>query len=720
MSEFSEDQMLECLEKNPPDIASLVGPLTVLHEEDPETAEAHAKLIRITLAEKAAYSQLIDLFKVLADWNGADREWRQSAQRDLAKAFEADPLQSMYLELSGIDSPRVRVKEALRRIGLLTELAPGRYVYMKSFGFGIVKEVRHGERRVVVDFAKKPGHDLQMGFAAETMELVDETHLYARRHLQAEDLQALVSENPAEVVRIALRSFGPTPAAQLQDLLVPHILPDSAWKNFWAAARKGLKNDPKVVIPAKRMEPIELLDEEKSYDQKWFRELSAQRNMASILSQVEEYLDVCGGQNLDATARVVLVERLRFVVIGGQGKHHDFLVRAWLIARKLQITDGEVNLTGFLSRVMGTEGMLGVVQTLSAALTKQFFAALAETDPVAAADVLVKVLPDLEYSALNEAIEQMFSLEHESRVASALRPGWNQWTAEVDVMYWLSQHPEKISTWNFGSTPDLVARLLKVINRDYAGSRLRVQNQLRETFRQPAWLNKVLGAMDERQRRAFTQGVKDSTAWEQLDKASVLGQIVKIDPSLQDIITGRSDEDGPMLAPRMKVTSVRSFRERQALLKKITEKDIPENTKEIAVARSYGDLRENFEYKAAKDTQRLLNARRLEVETQLREVKPTDFSEFTLDAIGIATSVRLRHADGHESVFHILGEWDSDVTRHIIPVGSGLAKSLQGGRPGDVMTVPSENGPEQITVVSVEALTPDVLAWLAEGSGGEG
>ncbi len=720
MSEFSEDLMLECLEKSPPDITPLVGPLTVLHEDDPETADAHAKLIRITLAEKAAWGQLLNLYKVMADWHGTDMAWRQTARRELTKAFEADPLQSMYLELSGIDQLRIRIKEVLRRIEVMSQLAPGRYVYMKSFGFGTVREVRHGDRRVAVDFAEKEGHEMELGFAAETMELVDEDHLFARRHLKPEDLDALVAENPAEVVRIALRSFGPTPAAQLEALLVPRIVSAARWKPFWTSARKGLKEDPKVILPSKRLDPIELLEEEKTYDMAWFRQLSLQRNMASILQQVEEYLEASGGKEPDKEARDILVERLRFVVIGGQGKHHDYLVRAWLAAKRMNITDGEIQLTGFLARIEGSEGMLTVVQALSAALTKQFFAALAERDAGMASEVLLKVLPDLEYSALNEAIDLLFALGHDSRVASALRPGWNQWTAEVDVMLWLSHHAEKIAAWNYGGTPDLVSRLLKVINRDYAGSRLRVQNQLKETFRQPAWLKTVLGAMDEHQRRAFTQGVKDSTAWEQLDKASVLGQIVKIDSSLQDIITGRAEEGGAPLAFRVKVTSLRSFREREALLKKIVEKDIPENTKEIAVARSYGDLRENFEYKAAKDTQRLLTARRMEIEAQLGSIKPTDFSEFTESAVaGIATTVRLRHPEG-ESVYHLLGEWDSDVAAHILPIGSGLAQALQGARAGDEVTIPSENGPTRVVVVSVGPLAPEARAWLEAAPVAEG
>lgn len=716
MSEFDEVQMLQCLEQNPPEIAPLVAPLTVLFQEDPETADAHAKLIRITLAEKNAFAELLEFYKVMADWHSTNRDWRKKAQKELAKAFENDPLLERFLELSGLESPRVRVKEALRRIQVLAKLQPGVFVYVKNFGFGILKDVAHDTGRLVIDFPAKPGHEMNMGFAAEVTDIIGPEHLFSRKHTDPEGLANMISEDPAEVVRMALRSFGPTPVGQLQSLLIPKILPESQWKTFWAKARKGLKDDPLVIIPSKRTEPIELLASEKTYDDAWFTKLSETRNMESLLNQIEEFVEANPGLELQPPARPVLVDRLRFVVIGGQGKHHDFLVRVWLIARKLNITPGEVNLTGFLSHSTSTEGMLSVVQALSAAMTKDFFAAMADTDMTATDEALLKVLPELEYSALNEAIQLLFSHGQEDKVASALRQGWNNWSSEVDVMYWLSQNREKITDWNYGSVPDLVARLLKVLNRDYAGARLRVQNQLREIFRQPVWLKDVLSAMDERQRRAFTQGVKDSTAWEQLDKASVLGQIVKIDGSLQDIVSGKADEEAAALRPNVRVSSHRSFKEKQLQLQKLINKDIPENSREIAVARGYGDLRENFEYKAAKDTQRLLMARKAEIEAQLRDVKPTDFSEFPTEFAGIATTVRLRHADGSESEYHVLGEWDSDADRNIIASASGLAKALQGHSVGEQVEIPGEHGSTVVEIVAVGPIADPIRNWLNEGA----
>jgi len=712
MSEFSEELMLQCLEQSPPDLSKLAAPLTVLHQDDPEAAETYARSIREALKEKNALRQIVELFLVKADWHAADRSWRSHALEQLRGAFAEDPLYGMYLEISGLDTTKVRVKEAIRRIGVMADLVAGAFVFEPKRGFGIVKEVRHDQRRVLVDFTAGGVQDIILSFAAEALDLIDGHHLFARKHQDPEGLQQLVNEDPAEVIRITLRSFGPTPIQRIQSLLIPNILPESAWKTFWAAARKGLKDDSLVVIPTKRTEPLELLARVKSYDTAWFRALGEMRHMERILENLEDLLEAGETATVTGSAREKVIDRLRFVVIGAEGRHFDYSVRVWLIARRLGITSGEVNISGFLTKAMSYDGMLRVVEALPAKMTKEFFAALAEVESEATIEVLQRVLPQLEYSALNEAIQLLFRLGHEDKVASVLRLGWNQWEAEVDVMYWLSQNRDKVEQWNYGSIPDLVARLLKVLNRDYTGNRLRVQNLLRDTFRQPLWLKEVLGNMDERQRRAFTQGVKDSSAWEQLDKASVMGQIVKIDSSLQDIVSGRSEEASAKGPAR--VTSLRSYREREALLEKLINKDIPENTREISVARSYGDLRENFEYKAAKDTQRLLLSRKSEFERLLGQVLPTDFSEFSADAAGIATTVTLAMADGSQTTFHILGEWDSDSNRNVISSASPLAKALTGHVAGDQVTVPGEHGVQEVRVVSVGPLAADIRAWLDE------
>ncbi|MFO1492136.1 MAG: GreA/GreB family elongation factor [Kiritimatiellia bacterium] len=352
-----------------------------------------------------------------------------------------------------------------------------------------------------------------------------------------------------------------------------------------------------------------------------------------------------------------------------------------------------------------------VVAHLQAKDLKRFFEFLYGNDLDSTLNLLIEALPDFQYTALCEAISVLREHKREDAVASALRKPWGTWQAEVDVMYWLASNMEKVAEWKLGSTSDLAARLLRVIEKEYTGDRLRVANQVRELFRDPKWLARILGDMDTRQLRALAQAVRDSTAWQKLDHASVMGQMVKLKPEIEEIISGRSGESEA--SNRKLMTSVRSYTTRQQQLQKITLKDIPENTRELALARSYGDLRENFEFQSAKDNQRTLMQRQGELEQMLRKVAPTNFEGCTAAVVGMGTTVVVRFDDGRVETFHILGEWDSEPAMNVISCSSALAKAIEGRKAGDRVRVPSSIGEQDATVESLSPLSPGLIEWAS-------
>src|SRR5262249_54247224 len=66
---------------------------------------------------------------------------------------------------------------------------------------------------------------------------------------------------------------------------------------------------------------------------------------------------------------------------------------------------------------------------------------------------------------------------------------------------------------------------------------------------------------------------------------------------------------------------------KRAELARLMTVDIPANRKAIAEARALGDLRENFEYKAARQRHEYLNSRAAELNGQLARVRPIEAGE---------------------------------------------------------------------------------------------
>jgi transcription elongation GreA/GreB family factor len=114
----------------------------------------------------------------------------------------------------------------------------------------------------------------------------------------------------------------------------------------------------------------------------------------------------------------------------------------------------------------------------------------------------------------------------------------------------------------------------------------------------------------------------------------------------------------------------------------LVNKRIPGNIKEIAIARSYGDLRENFEYKAAKQMQAVLARRKSELEKDLDNAQGSDLTGADASAVNIGTVVTLRHGDSTEQ-YTVLGAWDSDPDKRLVSYLSEIGQALIGQKVGD-------------------------------------
>jgi len=164
-----------------------------------------------------------------------------------------------------------------------------------------------------------------------------------------------------------------------------------------------------------------------------------------------------------------------------------------------------------------------------------------------------------------------------------------------------------------------------------------------------------------------------SPVFDDMDKRSLLARIVKRHPSVQSLVSG----DQTTKQESLLHVSWESLERRKNEYTELVQKKIPANSKEIAVARSYGDLRENHEYKAAKEMQKVLMRRKEELEAQLTRSRGTDFTNVRTDVVSIGTIVQATDLDTNESeTFTILGAWDFDADKGIIsyltPVGQAL------------------------------------------------
>ena len=118
---------------------------------------------------------------------------------------------------------------------------------------------------------------------------------------------------------------------------------------------------------------------------------------------------------------------------------------------------------------------------------------------------------------------------------------------------------------------------------------------------------------------------------------------------------------------------------------KMKNVEIPATLKAIQIAREMGDLRENFEYKAARQRQEYLSARLSELSSELQRVRVIEPDKVDASEVRIGTRVSLRNGDVQREVV-ILGPWESDPERGVYSNQSEAAHALLGHRTDEIVT----------------------------------
>src|SRR5438445_4827482 len=143
-----------------------------------------------------------------------------------------------------------------QHIESLVQLTSSGFCMHRSWGFGRIKTVDTVFARFTIDFQNKPGHAMDLAFAAESLRPIPKDHILARKASDLEGLRQMAATNHLELVKLVLNSFGgKATTEQIQQVLVPDVIRDD-WKKWWEAAKRELKKDGHFQVPIKKTEPI--------------------------------------------------------------------------------------------------------------------------------------------------------------------------------------------------------------------------------------------------------------------------------------------------------------------------------------------------------------------------------------------------------------------------------------------------------------------------------
>jgi len=648
----------------------------------------------------AAWPVLKDLWR-----KHPDRERLREAVAQVTRtALAGYPDPKAVLRISEMERPSVSAEVVLDRLRTVLAYPPGYYARHSSWGIGKIRD--NDTESLVIDFPAKPLHRMTVSTAATALDVLPPDDLRVRLAVEPEALRALVKEDPAALVVLALRTLkgGRGTVDDLKKVLTPDVLPATAWTGWWRSAKTAAGADARIDARRAYENAYRLAgegDDEEVELPPW----NVKRDPVKNLGLLDTFL----AHYPDETDRVLDAYRDRVeAIVEREGQPAEVRAAAalWLLradpesgAAPEAFVTGEFDFNALskseqetlLTRASTLPALVAALDSRSSTIRRAAWVRLGDMDEreTAAAAILPRaaVRPEAALFLLEDALP--------AGDLGGPDPG---------------RTPMLLEAWL-----DLLERPPRETHQKRALALMRPDSTLAR------WL--AAAPVPEDKEGVFTLRLK---RWQGTDRVrfplldflramgheaiaeEVEGHRARSAARIAGRMEAAADTDDPyagdLVVTRPTLKRLETERSRVGMELKTV---IP---KAIQKAREHGDLRENAEYKAAKDKQATYAKRFEELEALLNRVRLIEDLERG-DGIALpGTEVRLEAVEpnGGEDrlTLWLLGEGDQDLGPGVVSYKAPVGKSLHGRRVGEEVDIPREGGARRYRILEVSERLP--------------
>jgi transcription elongation factor GreA len=591
----------------------------------------------------------------------------------------------------------------------LQEMQPGRYCVHQSWGFGQIKEYREQENRLIFDFAGKKEHSMDPAFCINTMQILPDNHLLVRQQTEPQVIEELAAKRPVELFVQVLMSY-PNRAVTGQEAenLFREAFGEARFKKWWPVTKKQVAQDPRIQVPAKKTECYFLRDEPVEVEQELLERFHNTQSAKRKIILAEELIkDRKIAEESNSQHQEVLKGLASVVQDSNQLSLTERLQGAWVrddLAKLLGVEPDTLNPTT-ASLVASSHDIAQIADDLPTTQQKRLLLLIKETHPTDWKEIVFSLLKESKGKFTTESINFLMENECEKELIATLARWLTEQNLRAPVLHWIvkNRHSRKFGPLLQGLVgPRLLNAIFLAIDYEAlqtAGTRKIPLAEILSDDR--ALIGDLLEAADNETARDLANNLILNQGFEELTKKSILARFIKKFSSVQSLLAGEAETREERL-----VVSQESYDRRKQEYENILQKKIPEISKAIGEAREHGDLRENSEYKMAKQEQAVLLAKKELLEKELARAQVSDFRNAPSDQIGIGSVAGLRIVSTNQLVtYTILGAWDGDPSRNVLSYETPLAKSLLGKRVGEKVTTSVAGNEETWIVESISRVT---------------
>ena len=663
------------------------------------------------------------LLRRILEYTPKDQSLREPLVETLRRLHPDSPAMERVLDYTGIRSTRP-LPEALAEVELFMNFLPGCYVRHPDWGIGLVKDLNMLDRRVIINFQKKRDHGMDVELAQNVVESLSAEDFRVQRAINPEGLSRMLREDPIGLIKLLLKSYGGAlTAKEIKEHLVPALIHVREWSSWWSETSAALRGDKYIAVSGGALKKYVLREEAADDKDELLQRFDATKAPHDKVDQIYTYLRTT--KKSDVETEVIRHFSRKIHAIAPSRRSRAERVELWFTNEDLKAYDPDIQSVNraILDETLQDAAKLGsILQHLRYKSHQwQYAQEIQKTYPAEWPEIFQALLLEPAVQIRDELAAAMEQAGHAARILEVVDQALAHYRTYPPTFIWLAGRilaGEGTNWWEGKISPAVVIeRLLLLI--DYLTSQAK-----RREKDEAVWLRKVAGDARELIRKNHYALFKlhiqnaDEAVAQSIYRRAMTNEGIdqRTSADLTTIVRARyptlfagSAAEGPTL-PEGLLCLQSTYDRKRAELRRLIETDLPDVVREIETARKHGDLRENAEYHAAKDKQKLLAAQAAELKESMHIAKVVDPAEVDTSQIGFGVRFRISpsSADTVEE-YIMLGPWESDPSRNILSYQAPFAQAFYGKRAGEIVNVELPMHTGQYEILSIDPIPPDLL-----------
>ena len=675
---------------------------TKLVQEIPSEIEFF-QLLRRKISKKFSDLKTTTLMQELYNWYKDNAKWdvaidilKQNlevepkdtwARKELADCYKAKYAGHShldeYISSSNLTQNFRNVFEAINDFEKHIAFDKGCFVFHRNWGVGRIAKLEKDTLKI--NFGKKNGiHDMSLKMAVTALQPLAKDHIWVlKATTPREELAKKIKADKKWALQTIIKSFDNNcDFKRIKAELVPVILTPGEWTSWNTAAKKLLETDATFGVNPNDINIYMVRENEISPEEKLSNEFKAQKQFFARIDILMKFLN----NDLTDKSSELFAEMYSYFTnyLKTITRVNEQVIASYLVVKKLSAMDKQFNypvketFAELYSRIENPKAIYNELKdTKNTTLKKDFLDA-------------IKMLPDwnvqyiklfptvLDEALIDELVKGGFTADVQKLVKTSFE-SYKDFRETILFFFKNCQNKDWFKSANVNFEDQLIA-LINLIELTFR----EINNHVNSTENKKINKNATDLLFTDKALFKYLQESDEKTVKKLY---TLIDDIIDIDPSYKAQTRNKILEKFPEFKfrvseeksskPKGMLVTAAKLAEKKAELEKIQNVLIPQNAKDVADARAKGDLKENAEYKAAKEEQHMLNLSLTKLQEELNRATVFDPTTSTTAIVSFATEVTLEDTETKKSVtYTVLGPWESDPENNVIsymsPIGNAI------------------------------------------------